>query len=151
MLLQLPPSTVREREMHDISAVAERNNTRYAGTLEAAEMLLEKYHWVTSEWKRKCKKTMFYTKGGIAMPISICIDYLNKPNTKYSQSRLSETRDLMWDTYAQNVCKFQVRFVLSRLRFGSLGTHSRKKWRYLLNRHLFFVCLHLIISGLWSL
>lgn len=53
---------------------------------------------------------MFYTKRGIAMPISICIDYLNKPNTKYSQSRLSETSYLMWDTYSQNSCKFQVKF-----------------------------------------
>lgn len=29
--------------MHDISAVAERNTTRYAGTLEDAGMLLEFY------------------------------------------------------------------------------------------------------------
>lgn len=33
----------REREMHNISAVAERNNSRYAGTLEDAKMLLEFY------------------------------------------------------------------------------------------------------------
>lgn len=53
---------------------------------------------------------MFYTKRGLAMPVSICIDLLNKPNTKYSQSRLSETWDHMWDTYSQNLCKFHVKF-----------------------------------------